>query len=199
MIGNQCSIDKEAPKTMESPNVSPGQVIWITGLSGAGKTTFSRKLLARLRLRTCNTVLLDGDELREIFNHGSLNKNDYDRAERIKLAMKYSKLCKLLAEQDLTVIIATISLFKEIHLWNRMNIQRYIEVYIDVPLEELRRRDSKGIYSKFDSGDIKNVAGLDIAVDLPIEPSFIYTFNGETTMEDSVANLTDIIINEDIK
>ena len=91
--------------------------------------------------------------------------------------MQYAQLCRVLAKQDLTVVIATISLFKEIHSWNRTYLPNYFEIYLDVPLDELRRRDPKAIYQRFDYGEIKNVAGLDVDIDKPQNPDWLEVFD----------------------
>ena len=97
-----------------------GQVIWITGLSGAGKTTLAEKLNMRLqRKKNIHPILLDGDVLRKIFTKSSVGKESYDRNSRINLALKYGILSNTLSSQGFTVIIATISMFNEIYVWNR--------------------------------------------------------------------------------
>ena len=74
-------------------------------------------------------ILLDGDQLREIFVD-SLDQDDtHDRSSRLALALKYSNLARLLSDQGFWVIVATISLFKEVHLWNRKNLKNYFEVF----------------------------------------------------------------------
>ena len=145
----------------------PGTVIWITGLSGAGKTTLSNAAALKLRSRGEAVVQLDGDELRSVFGAVAANGQNHSREGRLALAMQYAHLCRVLADQGLTVMIATISLFKEVHTWNRENLPGYFEVYLKMPLEELRRRDPKGIYRRFDAGVLTNVAGLDLPVDEP--------------------------------
>ena len=141
---------------------------WITGLSASGKTTLSTLLADYFRSTGRKVILLDGDELRQV-----LADEAYTRQERIALGMRYSRLCQLIVSQDVDVIIAVIGLFKEIHEWNRCNISGYTEVFIDVPLDELKMRDPKGLYSKYKSGKIKNVAGIDLKVDYP-ENSDVY-------------------------
>lgn len=147
-------------------------VIWITGLSGSGKTTLGNSILSKLSATGQVALLLDGDELREIFTQYPLSQN-YDRHSRINLAMQYSKLCKMLSAKGFSVIIATISLFREIHMWNRDNIDNYLEIFLNIPLQILRERDPKHIYSDYDHGLIKNVAGLDLKVDFPINPDLV--------------------------
>jgi adenylylsulfate kinase len=75
-----------------------------------------------------------------------------------------------LASQNINVVISTVALFREIHVWNREHFRYFLEVFLDVPLDELRRRDPKSIYKRFDEGEITNVAGLDLKVDFPASP-----------------------------
>ncbi|MBL0141877.1 MAG: adenylyl-sulfate kinase [Betaproteobacteria bacterium] len=157
--------------------------IWITGLSGSGKSTLASQVAGQLRRRGLAVVALDGDELREMFSAGSEAAAGHDREARLALAMRYARLCRLLASQDLTVVIATISLFREVHGWNRANLPGYFEVYLKVPLEELRRRDPKGIYRRFDSGELADVAGLDLPVDEPQEADWVVEFDAARAPE----------------
>ena len=150
-----------------------GNVIWITGLSGAGKSTLANALAEYMRQQGKIPIVLDGDLLRDILNSTDFSTENHGREARLALATQYSKLCKTLAEQGHTIIIATISLFNEIHTWNRQNLPGYFEVYLSVPIDELRRRDPKGIYSQFDAGDLCNVTGLDLPYDEPLEPDII--------------------------
>ena len=105
-----------------------GSVYWITGLSGAGKTTIGKLFYRWLKSTREKVILLDGNNLRKIFgkNYG------YNLNDRFKLAMNYSKLCKLISDQGVNVVIATISMFHKCHQWNRANIQNYREIYISI-------------------------------------------------------------------
>lgn len=157
---------------------SPGRVIWITGLSAAGKTTLAKSLTAKLRTRYPNVVMLDGDELREVFQ--TLEPEaPYSKESRLKFAQGYASLCRLLALQGQIVVIATISLFHQIHAWNRRNIPGYFEVFIDVPLSTRKARDPKGLYQQRDIGDTGHMAGLDFPAELPINPDMV--LNGQQT------------------
>jgi bifunctional enzyme CysN/CysC len=121
-------------------------VIWITGYSGAGKTTVARKVQHRLRENGVRTVLLDGDDLRAIFG----GRWSYDRDQRTELARVYFRLCSHLSSQGMTVIISAVAMFSEVRTWVRSNIPGAMQVYLRVPEDERRRRDSvtKQVYSQ---------------------------------------------------
>ncbi|HTV50128.1 MAG TPA: adenylyl-sulfate kinase [Steroidobacteraceae bacterium] len=144
-------------------------MFWITGLSGAGKTTIGRELWRRLREAGHSVVFLDGDELR-----GALAEDlGHDRKHRLRSAMRNARLCRLLARQGSYVVCATISLFHEVQRWNRENIANYTEIYLRVPLEELQRRDLKGIYAASRRGELQHVVGVDIAAEMPTAPDVV--------------------------
>jgi adenylylsulfate kinase-like enzyme len=153
-----------------------GRVIWITGLSGAGKTTLATLVTEGLRARGVAVLMLDGDALRGVFGAASVNPHNHGREGRLALAMQYARLCQLIALQETTVVIATISLFREIHMWNRANLPEYFEVYLKVPLYELQRRDPKGIYRRYLAGETKDVAGFDLPIDEPEAADLVLDF-----------------------
>ena len=159
-------------------------VIWITGLSGAGKTTLAKEIVNQLATENKEPILLDGDQLREIFiDSTNQATSTHDRSSRLTLALKYSGLARLLSGQGFWVIVATISLFKEVHDWNRKNLKNYYEVFLDTPIEELKKRDSKKIYSRFFGNEISNVAGLDIEVDQPKSPDLLVPFDPDKSVQ----------------
>lgn len=171
-----------------------GKVIWITGLSASGKTTLANELVCKLKVSNENVLLLDGDELRTIFNT-TQNCNFYQRADRLALALQYSRLCQMLSDQGMTVVIATISLFKEVHQWNRENLPNYFEIYLKVPMEELKSRDPKGIYKRFELGEISHVAGLDIEIDEPESPDYEIDFLTRKSKESDIFEIITLINN----
>ena len=131
------------PEGQAEDQSSPGRVFWITGLSGAGKTTLGRELSNRLRAAGHAVIFLDGDALRLTIAEDL----GYTVGDRRRSAMRNARLCRLLADQGNDVVCATISLFHEVQRWNRENIPGYREIYLRVPIDELRRRDRKGIYA----------------------------------------------------
>lgn len=163
--------------------------LWITGLSAAGKTTVSEIVYSRLKEQHKNVILLDGDQLRRVFNKSS---NSYDRAARVETGLMYSRLIKELVDQGLFIIIAVIGLYEEVHSWNRENIPHFVDTLLEVPLEELEARDPKGIYKKYRNGLINNIAGLDLAVDYPPAP-WLHVKWQQGMMPDQIA---DEIINK---
>lgn len=110
-----------------------GAVYWITGLSGAGKTTIGKRLYEKIKLQYSNTVFLDGDELRIVFG----NDLGYTQDDREKCAMRYARLCDFLQKQDMNVICCTISMFHSVREWNRFHIANYKEIYIKADIETL--------------------------------------------------------------
>lgn len=166
-----------------------GRVLWITGLSGAGKSTLAHEVVLRLRAQGKAVVMLDGDELREVFGAVAANAQNHGRDGRLALAMQYAHLCRIIAGQGLTVVIATISLFREVHAWNRVNLPGYFEIYLKVPVEELRRRDPKGIYRRFDAGELANVAGLDLPIDEPEAADRVVEYLSGQRVSDLAAEL----------
>lgn len=161
-----------------------GQVIWITGLSGAGKTSLANEMAKILREQTGNVLCLDGDDLRSIFFQRKETDNVYEIESRMELALKYSRLAKLLSEQGLIIIVSTISMFHEVQKWNRENIQGYFEIYLKVPLDVLVSRDPKQIYRRYFDGKLSNVAGLDLPVEEPQNPDAVVEYSANKSAKE---------------
>ncbi len=116
-----------------------GGVIWITGLSGVGKSTIAASVVARFRQRSIAAILLDGDALRE-----ALGETGLDQDSRKQLAFRYARLAWLFADQGLIAVVATISLRHAIHAFNREQSGRYLEVLIDAdPVLRSRRSNDR--------------------------------------------------------
>ena len=152
-------------------------VYWLTGLSGAGKTTIGRFWYEELKRAGQPVVFLDGDELRQVFG----DDLGYTETDRRKSAMRNARLCALLARQGISVVCCTISMFDSVREWNRANIPGYVEVYVKVSMETLRKRDQKGLYSA--GGD---VAGIHFTVEEPKCPDIVLQNDGELTPEEQL-------------
>ncbi len=162
-----------------------GILYWITGLSGAGKTTIGTRLYYEMKKTHDNVVLLDGDILKEIVDENV----GYSNGQRRKRAMKYARICKMLTDQNIYVICCTVAMYDEVRKWNRENNKRYVEVFLDVPVEVLRERDQKGLYSKLENGKIKNVSGMDLQVEFPKTPDITVRNDGSRTVADVVKEI----------
>lgn len=157
-----------------------GAVVWITGLSGAGKSLVANKLTRLFREKGLYPILLDGDELRDAL----LMSTTFVPETRRQLAGIYGRLCRLLARQGHVVVCATISLHHAVHEWNRKHLPGYTEVFLNVPLDELRRRDPKGVY-----GAGRNVVGVDLKAELPRAPDLMIANHGVVSAEAAAATV----------
>jgi adenylylsulfate kinase len=157
-----------------------GTVYFFTGLSGAGKTTIGTIFYDHLKNTKPNVVILDGDQTRPVFNEDS----GYSDADRRRGAKRTFRVAKMLADQGIDVIVCSMCLYHEVRAWNRENIQKYCEIYVNVTPETLLKRNQKGLYS---SG--KNVVGIDLPFEEPTSPDFIICNNGEDTPQAIVAQL----------
>jgi len=173
--------DLSGPKKSTEP---AGRVFWITGLSGAGKSTVADLLWRRLRSEGLATALLDGDRLRTAI----ADDLGHPIEDRRRSAMRNARLCRLLAEQGINVVCATISMFHAVQRWNRKHIPRYCEIYLRVPMAEIERRDPKGIYVRAREGKEANVVGVDIAAEEPEAPDLVLENHGALDAE-AAANL----------
>lgn len=165
-------------------------VYWITGLSGAGKTTIGKLLYTKIKTEQSNTVFLDGDTMRKVFG----DDLGYTKEERLKCAMRYSRLCAMLQEQGLNVICCTISMFDSVRQWNRENIRNYREIYVKVSMETLRRRDQKGLYSGKTEEKHKDVVGIHMNIEEPKCPDIVVENDGEKTPEEQADKILEYCI-----
>lgn len=162
-------------------------VIWIIGLSGAGKTTLANKVVAQANIKSKKTILIDGDIIREVFD----NDLSYSMEDRLVNAQRICKLGKFLDGQGLNVVCAILSIFPETREWNRKNIKNYYEIFIDTPLDMLVDRDSKGIYGKYKKGEISEVAGMDIEFSKPDQADLV--IDNSKSVDDLLSNTEQIV------
>lgn len=158
-------VDKRARAMLKSQQPC---VVWLTGLSGAGKSTIANLLEKRLHADGKHTYLLDGDNVRHGLNK-DLGFTDADRVENIR---RVSEVAKLMSDAGLIVLVSFISPFRSERQMARDLLQEgeFIEVFVDTPLEEAERRDPKGLYSKARQGKIKHFTGIDSPYEPPLHP-----------------------------
>lgn len=147
-------------------------IIWITGLSGSGKSTIGSLVYEQWRADAPNTVLVDGDDVRRLFGLDG-EAALYTVEARRDVANRIVQLCAWLDTQNINVVCCTISLFPEIHQRNRELYSRYFEVYIHLPMETLYRRDNKNLYQRALNGEERNVVGVDIPFEPPAAPDWV--------------------------
>ncbi|HKJ02686.1 MAG TPA: sulfate adenylyltransferase subunit CysN [Longimicrobiales bacterium] len=152
----------------EARNGHKAAVLWLTGLSGSGKTTIASALERRLFGTGHRTMLLDGDQVRHGLN-GDLGFSDADRAENIR---RVGEVAALFYRQGCLVMCTFISPFREDRDRARSLVagDRFLEVFVDTPLEECERRDPKGLYARARKGEIPHMTGISSPYEAPTSP-----------------------------
>src|SRR5258706_13215393 len=164
--------------------MTSGCTIWLTGLSGAGKSTIAQLLEKRLKEYGMEVEVLDGDVVRTHLSKG-LGFSREDRDTNIK---RIAFVCGLLTRNDVICISAAISPYRETRQWARDHIGDFVEVYVKCPIEVCRQRDVKGLYKLVDEGKIKGFTGVDDPYEEPDNPELIVETDKET-IEESVARI----------
>jgi adenylyl-sulfate kinase len=144
----------------------PGFTVWFTGMSGAGKTTAARLLEQRLRALGANVEVLDGDVVRTRLSKG-LGYGKEDRDENIR---RIGFVCELLSRNGTIAIAAAISPYRAVRDEVRARIPRFVEVYMECPLDVLVQRDAKGLYKKALAGEILQFTGISDPYEPPLTP-----------------------------
>lgn len=146
-----------------------GFCLWLTGLPSAGKTTIAKELIPRLRDRGWPVELLDGDEVRQ----GLSADLGFDRQSRETHAHRVTFVAKLLARNGAIPIVALISPYRSSRARARREIGRFVEAYVNTPLEVCQKRDVKGLYRKARAGEIKEMTGVDDPYEPPEDPEMV--------------------------
>lgn len=161
-------------------------VIWLIGLSGAGKSHIGRAVYRRMKRENPATVLVDGDEIRAIFRHDR-DEDAFTIEGRRENAERIRELCAWLDSQGINVVCCILSLFEESHRWNRETYGQYFEVYVSAPIDVLKERNPKNLYRRADRGEIRNVVGIDIPFQPPADPDLVIENGTEPVDEEHAA------------
>jgi adenylylsulfate kinase len=153
-----------------------GVTIWLTGLSGAGKSTVATGLAARLRADGHRVEVLDGDVIRTNLSKGL----GFSKADRDTNIRRIGFVSQLLTRHGVIVIVAAISPYQAVRAEVRAQIGRFVEVWVATPLAECERRDPKGLYARVRSGEISGLTGVDDPYEPPPSPELTL----DTTAED---------------
>lgn len=148
------------------PRWQQGFTLWLTGWSGSGKSTLSHALAPRLRERGRLVEILDGDEIRENLSKGLTFSRD-DRDTNIR---RIGWVCKVLTRNGVVAISAAISPYRSVRDENRAMVGNFIEVFVDCPLDELVRRDPKGLYKRALAGELPHFTGISDPYEAPLAP-----------------------------
>lgn len=165
-----------------------GVTIWLTGLSGSGKSTVSHTLQREIEDRGFKIEVLDGDVIRQNFCKG-LGFSKEDRDENIR---RIAFVCHLLTRNNVPVIAAAISPYREIRDEARKLIGDFVEIYVKCPVNICMDRDVKGLYKKAIAGEISNFTGVSDPYEEPQNPDLILETDKETPAE-SVAKIIDLL------
>ena len=158
-------VDKVARAAL---NAQKPAVLWFTGLSGAGKSTIANLVEKRLHAQGRHTMVLDGDNVR----HGLNRDLGFTEADRVENIRRVAEVAKLFVEAGMIVLVSFISPYRAERMLARECVEagEFIEIYVDTPVDECRRRDPKGLYQRADAGQIRNFTGIDAPYEAPEAP-----------------------------
>jgi adenylylsulfate kinase len=145
--------------------MNPPYVIWITGLSAAGKTTIGKALAEVLRKEGQKVEHLDGDRLRQLFPGTGFSKEERDAHIH-----RVGYLAGTLEKKGVTVVVSVISPYRQAREFVRNHCNNFIEVYLSTPLEICEQRDPKGLYKKARKGELRQFTGIDDPYEIPRNP-----------------------------
>jgi bifunctional enzyme CysN/CysC len=160
-------LDVDKPARARLNNQRPA-VLWFTGLSGAGKSTIANLVERRLHAQGRHTMILDGDNVR----HGLNRDLGFSEADRVENIRRVAEVAKLFVEAGLIVLVSFISPYRAERMLARDCVEdgEFLEIFVDTPVDECRRRDPKGLYKKADAGQLRNFTGIDAPYEAPLTP-----------------------------
>ena len=166
----------------------PAPLIWLTGLSGAGKTTIARALGTELEGRGVRLEILDGDEIRSIVSPDL----GFSRADRDLQVRRIGYIAQLLTRNGVAVAVSAISPYRDSRAEALSLSDRSFEIFVRAPLEVLFDRDTKGLYAKAAKGEISGLTGVDDPYEAPDSPDLVLD-TSELDVEECLARIFDIL------
>lgn len=166
-----------------------GVTIWLTGLSGAGKTTITQALEQKLLAEGYDIEVLDGDIVRTNLTKG-LGFSKADRDENIR---RIGFVANLLTRHGVIVLVSAISPYREIREEVKQKIGNFVEVFVNAPLNVCEERDVKGLYQQARKGEIKGFTGIDDPYEAPLNPE-VECHTDREELEESVAKVWDKLV-----
>jgi len=162
-------------------NGHKGKVLWLTGLSGSGKSTIANFLEQILHKKGIKTYILDGDNVR----CGLCRDLDFTEVGRIENIRRVTEVAKLMLDAGIVVITAFISPFTNERQIARNNFQddEFIEIYISTPLEIAEKRDKKGLYKRARRGELHNFTGIDSPYEIPIKAEYTIDTSNQSSQK----------------
>lgn len=155
---------------MPSPNLASGLVVWIEGLPGSGKSTLSRELERELSRAGYSTEVLDGEELRRTISHDL----GFSRKDRETHARRVSLEALTRARSGKIVLVAMVTPYETARQAARAAASgRFVEVWLDCPIDVCRRRNPHGLYSQAADGKIRHLTGVDDPFEVPLDPEIV--------------------------
>ena len=166
-------------------------VVWLTGLPGSGKSTIANVVERKLVALGRQTMLLDGDNLRQGLN-ADLGFDPAGRSENVR---RVGEVAKLMADAGLIVIVALVSPFQADRTRAAALLPegRFLEIFVDAPIEVCRQRDPKGLYEKADRGKVVNLTGRDQPYEVPEDPALVLR-TAELTAEDAADRVLELVL-----
>ena len=161
-----------------------GFTLWLTGMSGAGKSTISEQLIARFRDAGAKVELLDGDIVRTNLSQGL----GFSREDRDTNIRRIGFVADLLSRNGVIVVVAAISPYRETREEVKAKIGNFLEVFVDCPVEVLAQRDVKGLYKRALAGEVGNFTGISDPYEPPLAPDVTVRSDRET-IDESVARV----------
>lgn len=172
---------KISRKDKEVLHKHKSSLIWFTGLSGSGKSTLANLLEKELHILKISTFVLDGDNIRHSLNK-DLTFSSTDRSENIR---RIGEVAKIMLDAGVLTIAAFVSPYKKDRemVKNIVGSENFIEIYVNASLAECEKRDTKGLYKKARSGEIKNMTGISSTYEEPENPTLEIDTNKKTIDE----------------